>query len=529
MIPNNLPPATKKMLSASMQREHIERMFEIYKPEVLDRYDWEVLTRYTPKGYDLTRLARSDKLPVETICIGAKGSSKTESSLEPIGMQIMGIDDEFPYLLTGKTLVSLQRNLLVPLRRRFGADNVSWNTTKKTMQFFGKEVWIEGANDERAYEKIQGSSLGGAACDELVQTPESYYQILRGSCRLAGAKILNTTNPDMPAHYVKRNIIDKMPELNKNKRRLAVYHFGLNDNHFLTPDFVESIKLQYTGVYWKRYIKGLWAAASGAIYEDFSIPEIRRNVIVHPSQIPLHDIAFSNVGVDIGGAKSGSAFVHSGFSNDMTTLYVLGEKFFKDQTATPTVVNTKFYDFMLNQRRMPQMIYFESAETYLKNGLREFLEQPVYKKDAVGVMRTVPRLPVEVRGSIKGSVNDRIRFIQFLMKIGKLKISSDCNELINALDEAVWNPKILIKDERLDDGTFNVDVLDAFEYSFESQMSLMRGANNFAMAFEDDKYNYGLTDAELMTHHVGYKEADAGSEYSLFHDSNDFDDYLNYL
>lgn len=36
---------------------------------------------------------------------------------------------------------------------------------------------------------------------------------------------------------------------------------------------------------------------------------------------------------------------------------------------------------------------------------------------------------------------------------------------------AVWNPKELTKDVRLDDGTSDIDTLDAFEYTFERDIT----------------------------------------------------------
>jgi hypothetical protein len=41
-----------------------------------------------------------------------------------------------------------------------------------------------------------------------------------------------------------------------------------------------------------------------------------------------------------------------------------------------------------------------------------------------------------------------------------------CKNVIGSLSEQIWNPKITDKDERLDDGTCDIDTADALEYSF---------------------------------------------------------------
>ena len=38
---------------------------------------------------------------------------------------------------------------------------------------------------------------------------------------------------------------------------------------------------------------------------------------------------------------------------------------------------------------------------------------------------------------------------------------------MSALNTAVWNPKNKTEDERLDDGSSDIDSLDSHEYSFE--------------------------------------------------------------
>ena len=80
------------------------------------------------------------------------------------------------------------------------------------------------------------------------------------------------------------------------------------------------------------------------------------------------------------------------------------------------------------------------------------------------------RTRYNVYNSIKKPIIDRIRALTILLATDRVRfVRGECDELIKALSEAVWSDK---KDnERLDDGTFNNDIIDAAEYSFEYNMN----------------------------------------------------------
>ena len=47
-----------------------------------------------------------------------------------------------------------------------------------------------------------------------------------------------------------------------------------------------------------------------------------------------------------------------------------------------------------------------------------------------------------------------------------------CKEVIESLSSSIWNPNK--ENERLDDGTINIDVLDALEYAYAPHISILR-------------------------------------------------------
>lgn len=74
---------------------------------------------------------------------------------------------------------------------------------------------------------------------------------------------------------------------------------------------------------------------------------------------------------------------------------------------------------------------------------------------------------MEVRNARKGEIIDRIRLCDMLMSQGRFFIMRRCRHTIAALSEAVWDSKSPTRDRRLDDGSTNIDSLDALEYALE--------------------------------------------------------------
>ncbi len=147
--------------------------------------------------------------------------------------------------------------------------------------------------------------------------------------------------------------------------------------------------------------------------------------------------------MDFGGNGSRHALAASGLTHNCEQLYALKTERIPAEGMTPQALYKRVYDFcekICNLYGTVSAVYADSAEQTLIAGLRLALKP----------------LGVVVKNSLKRQINDR-----FFM------ISEDCGSLIDAFKGAVWNDKIIGKEERLDDGTSDIDTLDAFEYSFE--------------------------------------------------------------
>src|SRR3989339_640528 len=213
---------------------------------------------YSPKQANVLLNANSRW----NILHGAVRSGKTHISYDLILKRIIELPDG-PRWLIGKTERTLKRNVLDPMRERYGSKYVSNIYGTGECKIFGKRFYVAGANDERSVQKIQGAGMVYAYGDEITTWPRSFFEMLKSRLDKPNAKFDGTCNPEGPYHWLKTDVIDKKGVLD-----VKDFHFELDDGkYFLSPEFIENLKKEYTGVWYKRYIQGLWVLAEGAIYD----------------------------------------------------------------------------------------------------------------------------------------------------------------------------------------------------------------------------------------------------------------------
>ena len=169
-------------------------------------------------------------------------------------------------IITGVSKQSIYNNVLTDLFKIVGSSNCRYNQTSGRLSLCNSDWLVIGAKDEGSERYIRGLTVGVALCDEISLMPLSFFQMLLSRMSPEGARLYATTNPDSPHHWLKTNYLDNR-ELRANKI-LWSQHFTMADNPNLTPEFVERQKRLYTGVFYKRFIEGLWVIAEGAIYKD---------------------------------------------------------------------------------------------------------------------------------------------------------------------------------------------------------------------------------------------------------------------
>lgn len=213
---------------------------------------------------------------------GSVRASKTVASLIR-WLDFVAGGPEGELLLIGKTERTLTRNVLHPLEELLEPGDLRVNHGAGEARLWGRRMYLAGANDERAIDKIRGLTLAGILADEISTYPPSAFKMLLSRLSLPGAKLFGTTNPEAPTHWLMAEYLSRADELD-----LARFHFTIDDNPFLDPAFVASLKKEYTGLWYRRYIEGEWVVAEGAIYD--MLDERRHLVDELPKIIETWDV-----------------------------------------------------------------------------------------------------------------------------------------------------------------------------------------------------------------------------------------------
>lgn len=390
------------------------------------------------------------------IADGAIRSGKTVSMSLSFVMWAMSEFSECNFAMCGKTIGSFRRNVLFWLKLMLNSRGYSV-TEHRTENLIavrrgGTEnyFYIFGGKDERSQDLIQGITLAGVFFDEVALMPESFVNQAAARCSVTGSKYWFNCNPGSPAHWFKVNWIDKRQE-----KRLLYLHFTMDDNLSLSEDIKQRYREMYTGVFFKRYILGLWCLAEGVIYRQFADNPERFILDELPG-----DIIFGAMGLDFGGNGSAHAACLVGITKGFRSIVVLDE-YYRKEIISPEQLTDDVCGFInrCQSQCTAADIFCDSAETTLIKGI----------STAAGRRR----IPVEVCKARKGEVLDRIRFFSMMISQGRFFVMRRCKHTIEALSEAVWDSKHPEKDVRLDDGTTNIDSLDALEYSMERYMGEM--------------------------------------------------------
>lgn len=364
-------------------------------------------------------------------------------------------------IMVGKTLATLKRNVLNDIFDTIGPKNYRWiNRLQGELELLGRRVHIIGAHSEDAEGRLRGVTLAGAYCDEASLYPQSFWDMLMTRLSIPGAMCFATCNPQNPGHWFYQNVI-----LNTKITNKKIWHFELTDNPNLTAEYLQSLEEMFTGVFYDRMVLGLWVAAEGAIYQNFIN---NRKKLQLPKGEPLPQFIEVNVGVDFGGGKAGHAFVATGFTRGYRKMvalksvrYVRKPHELEIDPERLAQLFIEFCDAVIARCGFITHVYCDSAEQTLIAGLRT-----AAKRSGMAWLR--------IDNALKTIINDRIRALLRLVAQKRFEYDEEeCQTLEQALSEALWDPKNETEDERLDNGTTDIDTLDALEYTFERLIAVL--------------------------------------------------------
>lgn len=303
-------------------------------------------------------------------------------------------------LMIGKTERTLHRNIINPIIELLGK-SAKYKGGAGEFYIGSRRCYVVGANDERAEQKIKGLTAAGAYADEISTYPKSFFDMLLTRLSVTDAKLFGTTNPDSPYHWLKTDYLDN-PDLN-----LYQNHFEIDDNPFLSSEFISNLKNSFSGIFYKRNILGLWVLAEGVVFDMFSD---KRHVI------DTSDFVFDHytIGIDYGIANP-TVFLKTGHIADKH--YVVSE-YYNTERKTDSQMADDLVRF-IGDDNVTGINIDPSALSFITECSQKGL--PVYSAD--------------------NAVLTGISFISNMFEQGKLFIDVHCENLKNELMTYSWDKK----------------------------------------------------------------------------------------
>lgn len=349
-------------------------------------------------------------------------------------------------VIFGVSRDTIERNVLQPMREIYGSGLVGTINNRNMARVCGEDAYCLGAEKVSQVAKVQGSSIKYAYGDEVAKWNREVFEMLKSRLDKPYSCFDGACNPENPTHWLKEFIDSDID--------IYVQKYEIFDNEYLPKEYVENLCKEYEGtVYYGRLIKGMWKRAEGAIYRMFADDPDR---FIRP--VNIRDIKEIRIGIDFGGNGSGHSFVATAILWNGIVQPIMSRKHMKKdfpQGIDANKLSELFLQFVADviaKYGKPRYAFWDNAETVLGQSIEN-----ACRKEFPSLLV----LPAQ-----KKKINDRINYTVRLMGSGRFFITPDCMTLKKALQDAVYNSKVL-QEERLDDGSTDIDTLDAFEYTIE--------------------------------------------------------------
>lgn len=310
-------------------------------------------------------------------------------------------------MIIGVNRGSIHRNVLTTLYKTIGFPVPSPMCNKTTL--YGRDLYFVGAPDISAVTTIQGSTLAYAYVDEATCIPEPFWKMLETRLSVSGAQLFATLNPEGPAHWLKKQYLDR-----SDVHDIISWKFNLDDNPSLDTVYKNAIKASFTGVWFKRFVMGEWCQASGAIYPDWD----ENNVYSKDYPTPNYYL----VGIDYGTTNATAAVLCAVTPNKWPQFRVEAEYYYDSEKAgrakTDAELVKDIKDFI--GYKNVSSIYIDPAAASLKVALRQ-ADLPV----------------VDANNDVLLGIRTCNKFIY-----GKnIIVHKSCKNLIEQIQSYAWCPK----------------------------------------------------------------------------------------
>ena len=400
----------------------------VFKFKKFSRKQKQILTWWTKKS----AVRNKDGI----IADGAIRSGKTISMSLSYVMWAMSTFANQNFGMAGKTIGSFRRNVLFWLKlmlfargyrfKDHRADNLLEVTRGNVTNYF----YIFGGKDERSQDLIQGITLAGMFFDEVALMPESFVNQATGRLSVDGSKMFNC-NPDGPYHWFKVNWIDKQAEKN-----LVYLHFTMDDNLSLSERIKARYRSMYSGVFYQRYILGLWTVAEGIIYDMFNQAKHCFDTVV--------DFVF------------GQTYISIDYGTQNATVFLLWQK---GKDGIWYCVKEYYYSGRDNAKQKTDKEFADELVVFTKDiRIKEVIVDP----SAASFIAELKERKFKIRKA-KNDVLDGIRLVGTMLNEEKIKIHVSCTNTLKEFSSYTWDKKAADRGEDKPVKT-NDHAMDALRY-----------------------------------------------------------------
>lgn len=376
---------------------------------------------------------------------GSVRSGKTIASLLRWLMYVATSNVRGELVVVSRTRDSAARNVFAPLMdpSLFGpiASMITYTAGAPTAQVLGRTVWVLGSSDVKSEKILRGLTCAGAYVDEVTLLKEDFFTQLLN--RLwEGAKLFGTTNPDNPAHWLKRRFLDRLGALPDWR----TWKFVLDDNPMLSEARKDAIRRENTGLFYRRNVLGEWVAAEGAIFDQWD-PD--KHVIPHDELPPMRNLL--GTGIDYGTTNATAA--------ELLGLGVDNKLYFIDEWE---------YDPASSQIRKTDADLSQGIRAWMAKAQMELGMSSEWTLVDPAAASFKVQLTADGLGNVINADNNvtyGIRTMASLLGSEKLLVSDRCEGFIREVPGYSWDPKatekgedkpLKVADHRLDGGRYAI-------------------------------------------------------------------------
>ena len=317
------------------------------------------------------------------------------------------------FALCGKTVGALRRNLLtelVPCLRRIGMEvreNRSANSLTVVYAGHRNQFLLFGGKDASSAALIQGSTLAGLLLDETALMPRAFVEQAVARCSVRGSRLWFNCNPEGPEHWFYKEWIEKA-----ESRGALRLHFTMEDNPGLPPEIRQRYERLYTGVFYRRFVLGEWAAAQGLVY-DFFDPD--KDV----AEVPDGPFSAWRVSVDYG------------------TVNPLSMGLWGEKNGVWYRVDEVYYDSRREGRQKTDAEYAEMLEQLVAG---RDIQRVIVDPSAASFIETLRRKGWQVMKA-DNDVADGIRVTADLLRQRRIVLCRPCRDCLREMALYCWDER----------------------------------------------------------------------------------------